>query len=472
MNARSESELAFLSVERASVLLRRRELSPLELVDAALARIERSSSSLHVFLTILAEQARQQAKRAEREIRRGQPRSPLHGIPISLKDNIWTRGIRTTAGSKILSDFVPDTDSLVAKSLAEAGAILLGKTNMHEFAYGITGENPHYGSSRNPWAPERISGGSSGGSAVAVATGMGFVSVGTDTGGSIRIPAALCGIVGLKPTFGLVSVEGVVPLGVSFDHLGPLARSVADASILLEVIAGKYPPGQSRPNYRTLHRSCPRRFRLGWPRDFFFERIHPEIRSAIEAAAKTLETLGARIEEVSLPHLSRMVDRATNVVVAEANSYHESQGYYPSRSEEYGDDVRRHLEQGHNLLAVDYRSGLEAREKLTEDFTRSLEQVDAILAPVSPIPAPLIGYSRVAIAGQPETTVRAELLRLTRPSNMTGLPAISIPCGFTSEGLPIGLQLIGPRWGERRLLALASAYEEATDWHHRHPALS
>jgi aspartyl-tRNA(Asn)/glutamyl-tRNA(Gln) amidotransferase subunit A len=472
MNARSESELAFLSVERASVLLRRRELSPLELVDAALARIERSSSSLHVFLTILAEQARQQAKRAEQEIRRGQPRSPLHGIPISLKDNIWTRGIRTTAGSKILSDFVPDTDSLVAKSLAEAGAILLGKTNMHEFAYGITGENPHYGSSRNPWAPERISGGSSGGSAVAVATGMGFVSVGTDTGGSIRIPAALCGIVGLKPTFGLVSVEGVVPLGVSFDHVGPLARSVADASILLEVIAGKYPPGQSRPNYRTLHRSRPRRFRLGWPRDFFFERIHPEIRSAIEAAAKTLETLGARIEEVSLPHLSRMVDRATNVVVAEANSYHESQGYYPSRSEEYGDDVRRHLEQGHNLLAVDYRSGLEAREKLTEDFTRSLEQVDAILAPVSPIPAPLIGYSRVAVAGQPETTVRAELLRLTRPSNMTGLPAISIPCGFTSEGLPIGLQLIGPRWGERRLLALASAYEEATDWHHRHPALS
>jgi aspartyl-tRNA(Asn)/glutamyl-tRNA(Gln) amidotransferase subunit A len=472
MNARSESELAFLSVERASVLLRRRELSPLELVDAALARIERSSSSLHVFLTILAEQARQQAKRAEQELRRGQPRSPLHGVPVSLKDNIWTRGIRTTAGSKILSDFVPDTDSLVAKSLAEAGAILLGKTNMHEFAYGITGENPHYGSSRNPWAPERISGGSSGGSAVAVATGMGFVSVGTDTGGSIRIPAALCGIVGLKPTFGLVSVEGVVPLGVSFDHLGPLARSVADASILLEVIAGKYPPGQWRPNYRTLHRSRPRRFRLGWPRDFFFERIHPEIRSAIEAAAKTFETLGARIEEVSLPHLSRMVDRATKVVVAEANSYHESQGYYPSRSEDYGDDVRRHLEQGHNLLAVEYLSGLEAREKLTGDFTRSLEQVDAILAPVSPIPAPRIGYSRVAVAGQPETTVRAELLRLTRPSNMTGLPAISIPCGFTSEGLPIGLQLIGPRWGERRLLVLARAYEEATDWHHRHPALS
>lgn len=472
MAARHESELAFLSIEQAARLLRRREISPVELVDAALARIERWSSSLHVFLTVLGEQARSQAKRVEREIRRGGARGPLHGIPVSLKDNFWTRGIRTTAGSKILADFVPDRDSDVAARLAQAGAILLGKTNMHEFAYGITGENPHYGSSRNPWTPERISGGSSGGSAVAVATGMGFASVGTDTGGSIRIPAALCGIVGLKPTFGLVSTEGVVPLGVSFDHVGPLARSVTDACIVLEAIAGKYPRGQPRPSHRALRKNRVRRFRLGWPKDFFFERVNPEIRSAIDAAAKKFQTLGAKMEEVRLPHLADSVDRATNLVVAEASYYHESQGYYPSRSEDYGDDVRGHLEWGHNVRAVDYLGGLEGRRKVEEDFEAALKKVDAILAPVSPIPAPRIGESQVRIAGERETTVRAELLRMTRPSNLTGLPAISIPCGFTSDGLPIGLQIIGPRWGEARLLAIALAYEEATDWHNRHPDLT
>ncbi|HXW62429.1 MAG TPA: amidase [Candidatus Acidoferrales bacterium] len=470
MTVRSESELAFLSIEQAAALLRRREISPVELVDAALARMERNAN-LHAFLTILTNEARQNAKRAERVIRRGEARSPLHGIPVSLKDNFWTRGIRTTAGSKILADFVPTQDSLVAKSLAEAGAILLGKTNMHEFAYGITGENPHYGSSRNPWAPERVSGGSSGGSAVAVATGMGLASVGTDTGGSIRIPAALCGIVGLKPTFGLVSVEGVVPLGVSFDHVGPLARSVTDAGIVLEAIAGKDPRGKTRPSHRALHPSRPRRFRLGWPKDFFFERIHSEIRSAIEAAAKTFETLGARIEEIGLPNLSTAVDHATNVVVVEANYYHESQGYYPSHAEDYGDDVRGHLEWGHTVRAVDYLGGLEARRKITEDFTRAFDKVDVILAPSSPISAPPIGQGQVRIAGERETTVRAELLRLTRPANITGLPAISIPCGFTSEGLPIGLQLTGPQWGEAGLLSIARAYEEATDWHDAHPAL-
>ncbi|HXY79380.1 MAG TPA: amidase, partial [Candidatus Bathyarchaeia archaeon] len=298
MAARSESDLAFLSIEEAARLLRRREISPVELVEASLARIERWNPRLHAFLTVIAEQARSQAKRAEREIRRSGARSPLHGIPVSLKDNFWTRGIRTTAGSKILADFVPEKDSDVAAALARAGAILLGKTNMHEFAYGITGENPHYGSSRNPWAPDRISGGSSGGSAVAVATGMGFASLGTDTGGSIRIPAALCGIVGLKPTYGLVSTEGVVPLGVSFDHVGPLARSVTDACIVLEAIAGKYPRGAMRPSYRALRKNRPRRFRLGWPKDLFFERVNPEIQNAIGAAAKKFASIGARIVEV------------------------------------------------------------------------------------------------------------------------------------------------------------------------------
>jgi aspartyl-tRNA(Asn)/glutamyl-tRNA(Gln) amidotransferase subunit A len=472
MTSHSESELAFLSIEQAARLLRRREISPLDLVEAALARIDRWNSSHYAFLTVLAESARRQAKRAEREIRRGGNSGPLHGIPISLKDNFWTRGIRTTAGSKILADFVPQTDSDVAKSVARSGAIVLGKTNMHEFAYGITGENPHYGSSRNPWARDRISGGSSGGSAVAVGMGMGFASVGTDTGGSIRIPSALCGIVGLKPTFGLVSTEGVVPLGITFDHAGPIARSVTDACILLEAIAGKYPRGEKRPDYRKLRKNRPRRMRIGWPKEFYFERLNGEVKGLVEAAAKKFESLGARVEEVSLPRLVGAIDRATNTVIAEANEYHESQGYYPARAAEYGDDVRSHLEWGHKLLAVDYLGALPKRQEVREDFRAAFDEVDVILAPTSPIPAPRVGEGQVRVTGERESATRAELLRLTRPANVTGYPAISIPCGFTRAGLPVGLQLLGPRWGEAKLLAIALAYEDATEWHNRHPDLS
>lgn len=472
MTAHSESELAFLSIEQAARLLRRREISPLDLVEASLARIERLNPSLYAYLTVLPESARRQAKAAEREILRGCARGPLHGIPISLKGNFWTRGIRTSAGSKILADFVPQADSEVAKKLARAGAILLGKTNMHEFAYGITGENPHYGSSRNPWARERVSGGSSGGSAVAVSTGMGFVSVGTDTGGSIRIPSALCGIVGLKPTFGLVSTAGVVTLAASFDHAGPIARSVTDACILLEAIAGKYPRGETRPDHRKLRRIRPRRFRIGLPKEFFFERLDAEVRRMVEAAAKKFESLGARVEQVSLPRLTGAIDQASLLVVAEINEYHESQGYYPAQASEYGDDVRQHLETGHRLLAVNYLRALPKRREIVEDFQAAFQEVDVILAPTSPIPAPRIGEPTARAPGQSESIVRAELLRFTRPANQTGFPALSMPCGFTRAGLPVGLQLMAPRWGEARLLAIALAYEEATDWHKKHPNLS
>ncbi len=468
----AESELAFLSIGEAASLLRRREISPVDLVNGSLARIERWNSELNAFLTILAEPARRRAKLAEKEILRGSDRGPLHGIPVSLKDNFYTRGVRTTAGSKILHDFVPEADSRVANRLARAGAVLLGKTNMHEFAYGITGENPHYGSSRNPWAPQRISGGSSSGSAVAVATGMGFASLGTDTGGSIRVPSALCGIVGLKPTFGLVSVSGVVPLAVSFDHVGPIARCVTDACIVLESIAGKYPKGAVRPDHRKLRETLPARFRLGCPKEFFFERLDDEVRLSVESTMEVFQSLGAEIQEVSLPHLATAVDQATSAVVAEASRYHESQGYFPARAEEYGQDVRGHLERGHKLLAVDYLRAIEARREVEQDFAAALEQVDAIVAPTSPITAPPIGETEVRVEGQRETAVRAELLRMTRPANLTGNPAISIPCGFTPQGLPVGLQLIGPRWGEARLLSIALAYEQATDWHRRHPPLS
>ncbi|HVB58679.1 MAG TPA: amidase [Candidatus Acidoferrales bacterium] len=468
MTSSSEAELAFLPVADAARLLRRKNISPVDLVNASLARIERFHPFLNPFLTILAERAQRQARLAEREIHHHGPRGPLHGIPISLKDNFWTRGIRTTAGAKILADFVPERDSEVAARLAEAGAILLGKTNMHEFAYGITSENPHFGPVHNPWAYERISGGSSGGSGVAVATGMGMASMGTDTGGSIRIPAALCGIVGLKPTFGLVSVAGVVPLVQSLDHAGPLARSVVDACILLEAVAGQYPKGTARPDYRKLHANRPRKFRLGWPKQYYFERVDGEVRQAIDAAAKKFQTVGARITKISLPHLADSAEPSTNMAMAEATWFHESQGYFPARAGEYGKDVRHRLEAGEKVRAVDYLRAFDAKRALEQDFSAAFQHVDAILAPASPIPAPRIGQEEIHIGAKMET-VRSLLVGTSRPANFTGLPAISVPCGFTREGLPVGLQLIGPRWSEARLLAIALAYEEATEWHQKHP---
>jgi aspartyl-tRNA(Asn)/glutamyl-tRNA(Gln) amidotransferase subunit A len=341
---------------------------------------------------------------------------------------------------------------------------------MHEFAYGITSENPHFGSVHNPWARDRISGGSSGGSAAAVATGMAFASVGTDTGGSIRIPAALCGIVGLKPTFGLVSVAGTVPLCESMDHAGPLARSVADACIMFEAIAGAYPRGVARPNHRRLRRKGRKRFRLGWPEQYYFERVDGGVRTAIDAAVKTLEQLGARIERVSLPHLHESVEASTNVGLAEATSFHESQGYYPARASDYGEDVRGRLEAGTKVRAADYLHALTVKRMLRRDFDNAFERVDAILAPASAIPAPRLGENEVEIGGE-KAAVRGLLVGASRPANFTGHPALAMPCGFTPAGLPVGLQLIGPRWGEASLLAIATAYEDVTLWHTRHPGV-
>jgi aspartyl-tRNA(Asn)/glutamyl-tRNA(Gln) amidotransferase subunit A len=341
---------------------------------------------------------------------------------------------------------------------------------MHEFAYGITNENPHYGPVRNPWVQERISGGSSGGSVVAVATGMGFASMGTDTGGSIRIPASLCGIVGLKPTYGLVSVAGVVPLAETLDHTGPLALSVTDVCIMLQAVEGKYPKGSRTPDFRNLRKCIPRQFRIGWPKEYFFDRVDSEVRHAIDAAAKTLESLGGRIEEVSLPHLSESVEPSTNIAMAEATRYHESQGYFPARAGEYGEDVRKRLEMGREVRAVDYLNAFVVKREAEHEFQRAFARVDVIIAPTLPIAAPRIGQNEVLIGGRKET-VRSALVRMNRPANLTGDPAISVPCGFTREGLPIGLQLIGARWSERRLLAIALAYEDATEWHKRHPVL-
>jgi aspartyl-tRNA(Asn)/glutamyl-tRNA(Gln) amidotransferase subunit A len=463
-----KNELCFLSIREASQMLRRRKISPVELLDAVSERIERLNPELNAFITVAAEQARADARRAEREIARGRHRGPLHGIPLPLKDNIETQGIRTTAGSKILADFVPARDADVVSALRQAGAVIIGKTNLHEFAYGITNENPHYGPARNPWDRTRVSGGSSGGSAVALASGMGFGSVGTDTGGSIRIPSALCGIVGLKPTFGRVSTRGVIPLSVSLDHVGPLARSVDDVALLLAAISAKEHAFRAPAAGGRGRKSRRLRVTLGWPRDFFFEKVDDEVARAIETAVKLLEKRGARVRQASLPHLADSADAGTQIALAEALHYHQSAGFYPARAADYGADVRSRLELGGNVRAADYLRALDARAPIVAEFDAALAGVDAIVAPPAPIAAPRIGESVVKIRGE-EETVRSALVRVSRPANFTRHPAISIPCGFTEEGLPIGMQLIARHWDEARLLEIAQFYESETGWYTWHP---
>ena len=467
-----KSESAYWTISETATRLRQRKISAVELAQDAISRIETLNPRLNAFITMIAEQALRDAQAADREIRRGKHRGPLHGIPITLKDNIWTKGVRTTAGAKFLKDFVPQADANVAERLRNAGAVLLGKTNLHEFAYGITTENPHYGATKNPWNTECIPGGSSGGSAAAVATGMGFASVGTDTGGSIRIPSALCGITGLKPTFGRVSCDGIVPLAATLDHAGPIARSVEDITIVLDAIAEEDgPDGNFHRALRAGARQGKRhnaKLRLGWPQEYFFERVDEEVKQAVERAMSEFEKIGARIVEISLPHISGSVEPSTQIALAEALEYHESQGYFPAHAADYGEDVRKRLEMGNAVRAVDYLQAQQAREAVRADFRAAFARVDAIVAPTTPIAAPRIGQSSAVIEGESES-VRGALVRMNRPANFTGFPAISIPCGFTRSSLPIGMALHGTEWGEAKLLQIALAYEQATEWHLLHP---
>jgi aspartyl-tRNA(Asn)/glutamyl-tRNA(Gln) amidotransferase subunit A len=471
-----ENALAWLPVERLAALVARGKISPVELVETAARRIERLNPALNAFLAVTIESALDEARRAEREIRSGRRRGPLHGIPISLKDNIRTRGVKMTAGSKILADFVPAEDAAVVRRLRRAGAIFLGKTNLHEFAYGVTTENPHYGAARNPWNTRRMTGGSSGGSAAALAAGIGWGSIGSDTGGSVRIPPSLCGVVGLKPTFGRVSCHGVVPLSVSLDHIGPMATSVTGAAWLLGAMAGR----DSRDAF-TRNAPAPAadyaasfgrrlgRARIGLPRAYFFEGIDAEVAAAVEEAARKMEKLGAKIGEIALTDVANSVAEAAEIAFAEARHYHESAGYFPSRAAEYGEDVRRLLERGGEIRASAYLAHMDRMREARLRWNQTIEGFDALLAPATPVAAPEIGQKLVDIGGR-EETVRAALLRLCRPANFSGAPALVLPCGFTRAGLPIGLQLIGPLWAEERLLRIGYAYEQATDWHSRHPS--
>jgi aspartyl-tRNA(Asn)/glutamyl-tRNA(Gln) amidotransferase subunit A len=352
--------------------------------------------------------------------------------------------------------------------------VLLGKTNLHEFAYGITSENPHFGPVHNPWAADRISGGSSGGSAAAVAAGLCAAAIGSDTGGSIRVPAALCGIVGLKPTFGRVSVHGVMPLAPSFDHIGPITRCVGDAAVLLETIAGRDPldpTSVGRPHRKFLGGSAkPRKPRLGRPAAYFWTRLDAEVRRLSEGALESLARQGATIEEVALPSIAEAVEAANLIAAVEARETHEKAGYFPARAVEYGRDVRERLERAGDIRALDYRKAQEVLRRARAEFEAALDRVAAIVTPTTPVAAPPIGSDLIRV-GDAEESVRGALLRANRPANFTGLPALSIPCGFTRAGLPVGLELIGGWFDESTLLGIARLYERQHPWCSRHPQL-
>lgn len=436
-------------------------VSPVEIVQETLARIERLDARLNSYLTVTAESALRQARQAETEIRAGRARGPLHGVPYAAKDLLDTRGIRTTVGSKIMADRVPDRDAAIIERLSAAGAVLLGKTGMHEWAYGITSANPHFGPVRNPWDTERIPGGSSGGSAAALAAGLCAFSLGSDTGGSIRIPAAICGIAGLKPTFGSVSRAGAFPLGDTLDTLGPFALRVEDLALVYAAIADF----EAEPRWRLLLDGIA----LGVPTDFYWQNLAPDVEAAARDALRVFESLGAELEPVEVPDIETFNDLHRLILLAEATSVHRSR--LAERREDFGEDVRALLEQGLSVLATDYLEAQRARRAFRRDFGAAFERVDALLAPAVPVQTARIGELEIRVRGKLEN-VRLATTRNIRALNLTALPVLSVPCGFQADGLPVGLQIVGPEGAERKILKIGRAYEKATDWHLRTPPMA
>jgi aspartyl-tRNA(Asn)/glutamyl-tRNA(Gln) amidotransferase subunit A len=461
-------DVALLSLSAASELVRARKVSPVELTKICLARIERLNPILNAFITVTASQALADARAAESEIAKGRRRGPLDGIPIALKDLFDTAGVKTTAASAIFADRVPNEDADVVRRLKAAGAIILGKLNMQEFAYGDTSAQSHFGPVRNPWNPNLIAGGSSGGSAAAVAAGLCYGALGSDTGGSIRQPAAYCGIAGLKPTYGLVSTRGVVPLSWSLDHVGPMCRTVADTAALLQVIAGYDPLDTNSlsgtpPAYATAMRRDVSRLRLGIPRSPFYDNLDPEIEQAIDAALQVLRRLTASVRDVELPRYATLP-----VSGAEAYAFHAP--YFTKTPELYQPVTRRRLEAGSMVTASAYVTGKRELDRLRRAVGEVFTTVDLLVTPTTPIP-PVTVQEGVDDAGTPPPGGVAPSLRNTQPFDIYGLPSISIPCGFSRSGIPIGLEISGPHLGEPAVLALAHAYEQATDWHRRSPSI-
>ncbi len=455
LSLRGADDLLRLSIPEAAEMVRRRKLSPVDLTRDCLARIEKLNPLLNAFITVTAERAVSRARQLEAELLSRGARTALHGIPIALKDLIDTRGVRTTAGSALWADRIPEEDAAVVRRLEAAGAVLVGKCNMDEFAYNFTSETSHFGAIRNPWNVRCSPGGSSGGSAVAVASGMCFAALGSDTGGSIRLPAALCGITGLKPTYGRVSTEGVAPLSWSLDHVGPMCRTARDVSAVLDII-GVGVPQTPAGKLREL--------RLGIPRKHYFAQIHPEVEKAVLDAARVLARLAAGAEKIELPVLPASEEWPdlpkpyATVISAEAYAFH--RGMLAQQAGRYHATTRRNLEGGATIPAADYIDARRDLDLLRGQSERLFAEADVLVTPTAPAPAFELG--------KPASLV---FLRNCAPWNLYGLPSISLPCGFSSEGLPIGLQLTGRAGSDALLLTLASAYQTETEWHSRRPHL-
>ncbi|WP_077212152.1 amidase [Bacillus dakarensis] len=453
------SELASKSITDLAPLIKGKEVSPVELTEAVLTQAEVNNGNINAYIKITSDEARQAAKKAEDEIVKGNYRGSLHGIPMALKDIFYFKDEIVTVGSKISKDFVPDFDATVVSKLKKAGVIFTGKLNLHEYAWGTTTNNPHYGACRNPWNFERIPGGSSGGSGAAVAANMTTASLGTDTGGSVRIPASACGIIGLKPTYGRVSKYGCFPLASSLDHIGPMTKTVHDASILLELIAGFDKKDTTTIDTPTEKYSSDlsdgvKDIVIGIEEDYFFKDVDSEVEKLTKSAIHSLERMGARIERVSVPSLLELEYAQMITVAAEAGSVHRQN--LQICSEQFGEDVRVSAEFGQLVSAVEYLRAQQIRYKISSDFKELFNKIDVLISPTLPFIPPAIGSSKALLNG--EEVNLSDIMRLTRPANLTGLPAISIPCGL-SEGLPIGMQIIGAPFKESIILRVAKAFE-------------
>jgi aspartyl-tRNA(Asn)/glutamyl-tRNA(Gln) amidotransferase subunit A len=430
-----------MNVAGAFKALRERSISCLELTSECLAVIERLNPGLNAFITVTAESARAQAKLLDDELAAGKDRGPLHGIPVAHKDLIDTAGVRTTAGSKLFAEHIPNRDAVVVQRLREAGAVMVGKTGLHELAYGVTSENPHFGAIRNPHDRDRTPGGSSGGAGVAVATGMCLLATGTDTGGSIRIPASYCGVSGLKPTYGMVDRSGVRPLGLTLDHVGPLA---ADSSDLLPFLNALAPKRRRVPVAGKI--------RIGLPKNYYFERVDPEVASAVERRARSL---AGTLVEVEVPDIEGLNAVARAILLAEASSVYER---YLDRREDFGADVLALLDQGRLLPATAYVNAQRLRGQFARQFRALFDQIDCLVTPTTPVTAPKIGEKHISIGGQMEDT-RLATTRFMRGINVLGFPALSVPCGRDRAGLPIGMQLIARPFEDDLLLSLTARAE-------------
>jgi aspartyl-tRNA(Asn)/glutamyl-tRNA(Gln) amidotransferase subunit A len=455
-------DVAFSDIASLAPRLQRGEVSSVELTQACLERIRAQDEQINAFQIVLEASALEEARRADQEISGGAYRGPLHGIPIAHKDLYYTAGTRTTAGSKILEQFVPDYDATVVSKLKDAGSVLLGKLNMHEFAAGGTNNNPWYGPTRNPWALDRIPGGSSGGSAAALAAGMAFGTTGSDTAGSIRIPSHCCGTTGLKPTFGRVSKYGVVPLSWTLDHTGPMTRSVRDAALMLQVMAGFDPLDPDSVEHQVddfvseLDAGV-RGLTIGVPRNHFNQVLQPDIERAWQSAIQTLVDLGAQTVEVEFPSFGEAPAIGMIILRAEMAAFH--QQWFAERPDDYSPAIRQRLAENLTRSAVDYVHAQRARDMLYAELRSALALADVIVTPTAPLTATPIGHDAGA----------DRLVQFTYPFNLTRCPALSLPCGFDSLGLPIGLQIAAGPWQEALILRVGNAYQQATDWHTRHP---